>query len=126
MTSDERMFFNTTPGALPLYEVLRNKLLTECPDTTLQVQKSQITFKVKYGYAFVSLAADEGLPGGVPNRDLRPFPPAGLAPHRRGRGAVPQPADHHTIVSEPDQLDGELMGWLREAHAFALVKEGVR
>ena len=44
MTSDERMFFNTTPGALPLYEVLRNKLLTECPDTTLQVQKSQITF----------------------------------------------------------------------------------
>ena len=62
MTSDERMFFNTTPGALPLYEVLRNKLLTECPDTTLQVQKSQITFKVKYGYAFVSLRRMKGCP----------------------------------------------------------------
>ena len=62
MTSDERMFFNTTPGALPLYEVLRNKLLTECPDTTLQVQKSQITFKVKYGYAFVSLRRMKAAP----------------------------------------------------------------
>ena len=47
----------------------------------------------------------------------------------RGDGAVepyPNRWTHHTIVSEPDQLDGELMGWLREAHAFALVKEGVR
>ena len=29
---------------------------------------------------------------------------------------------HHVIVSETEQLDGELMDWLREAHDFALVK----
>ena len=126
MTSDERMFFNTTPGALPLYEVLRNKLLTECPDTTLQVQKSQITFQVKYGYAFVSLRRMKGCPEvflivtfGLSHRLDSPRIAAAVEPY-------PNRWTHHTIVSEPDQLDGELMGWLREAHAFALVKEGVR
>ena len=126
MTSDERMFFNTTPGALPLYEVLRNKLLTECPDTTLQVQKSQITFNVKYGYAFVSLRRMKGCPEvflivtfGLSHRLDSPRIAAAVEPY-------PNRWTHHTIVSEPDQLDGELMGWLREAHAFALVKEGVR
>lgn len=62
MTADELMFFNTMPGILPLYEILRDRLLTECPDTTLKVQKSQITFKAKYGYAFVSLRRMKGCP----------------------------------------------------------------
>lgn len=41
MTADKLMFFNTMSGVLPLYGILRDKLLTECPDTTL---------KVRYGY----------------------------------------------------------------------------
>lgn len=29
---------------------------------------------------------------------------------------------HHVIVSDRGQIDDELMGWLREAHDFALIK----
>ena len=62
MTADEVMFFRAMPGALPLYETLRGKVLAECPDTTLNVHKSQITFRAHYGYAFVSLRRMKGCP----------------------------------------------------------------
>lgn len=122
MTADELMFFNAMPGALPLYEALREKLLAECPDTTLKVQKSQITFKVKYGYAFVSLRRMKGCPEvfiivsfGLSHRLDSPRIAVAVEPY-------PNRWTHHTIVSEAKQLDDELMGWLREAHNFALVK----
>lgn len=122
MTADEMMFFNAMPGALPLYEALREKLLAECPDTTLKVQKSQITFKVKYGYAFVSLRRMKGCPEvfiivsfGLFHRLDSPRIAVAVEPY-------PNRWTHHTIVSEAEQLDDELMGWLREAHDFALVK----
>ena len=122
MTADELMFFNAMPGALPLYEALRRKLLTACPDTTLKVQKTQITFRAKYGYAFVSLRRMRGCPEvfmivsfGLSHRLDGPRIAAAVEPY-------PGRWTHHTIVSEAKQLDGELMGWLREAHDFALVK----
>lgn len=122
MTADELMFFNAMPGALPLYEILRNNLLTEYPDTVLKVQKSQITFKARYGYAFVSLRRMKGCPAvfmivsfGLSHRLDSPRIAAAVEPY-------PNRWTHHTIVSEAGQLDSELMGWLREAHDFALVK----
>ena len=48
------------PGALPLYAHLRDKLLAECPDTALKVQKSQITFQARHGYAFEMCIRDRG------------------------------------------------------------------
>ena len=126
MTADELMFFSPMPDALPLYEILCDRLRAECPDTILKVQQSQITFKARYGFAFVSLRRMKGCPEvflivtfGLSHRLDSPRIAAAVEPY-------PNRWTHHTIVSEPDQLDGELMGWLREAHAFALVKEGVR
>ena len=26
---------------------------------------------------------------------------------------------HHVLISKAEQIDGELLGWLREAHTFA-------
>ena len=122
MTADELMFFNIMPGALPMYEILHRKLLTECPDTTLKVQKSQITFKSKYGYAFVSLRRMKDCPEvfmivsfGLPSRLDSPRIAVAVEPY-------PNRWTHHIVVSEAEQLDDELMGWLREAHDFALVK----
>ena len=122
MTTDELMFFNAQPRALPLYEVLRDKLLAECPDTAVKVQRSQITFKAKYGYAFVSLRRMKGSPEvfvivsfGLSHRLDSPRVAVAVEPY-------PNRWTHHTIVSEAEQLDDELMSWLREAHDFALVK----
>ena len=123
MTADEFLFFNIMPNALPLYEILRSKLLTECPNTSLKVQKSQITFKAKYGYAFVSLKRMKGCPEvfiivsfGLSHRLNSPRIAIAVEPY-------PNRWTHHMIVFEAEQLDDELIGWLREAYDFAQTKE---
>ena len=123
MTADEFLFFNIMPNALPLYEILRSKLLTECPNTSLKVQKSQITFKAKYGYAFVSLKWMKGCPEvfiivsfGLSHRLNSPRIAIAVEPY-------PNRWTHHMIVFEAEQLDDELIGWLREAYDFAQTKE---
>ena len=117
------LFFNIMPNALPLYEILRSKLLTECPNTSLKVQKSQITFKAKYGYAFVSLKRMKGCPEvfiivsfGLSHRLNSPRIAIAVEPY-------PNRWTHHMIVFEAEQLDDELIGWLREAYDFAQTKE---
>lgn len=122
MTTDELLFFDPMPGALPLYRRLTKKLLAAFPNVTVKVQKSQITFKERYGFAFVSLRRMRGCPDvflilsfGLQYR---------LASPRVVSAAEPYPNrwTHHVIVSDERQIDGELMGWLREAHDFAVTK----
>lgn len=93
MAADEPMFLSRRPDALPLYEELRDKPLTECPDITLKVQKSLITFKAQYSFAFVSLRRMKSCPEVFFYPVLRPFPPNGFTPHCDGRGALSGPPD---------------------------------
>ena len=122
MTPDELLFFDAMPGALPLYEALRNRLLAQCPDTALKVQKSQITFRARYGFAFVSLRRMKGCPEvflilsfGLSHRLDSPRIAVAVEPY-------PNRWTHHVILSEVGHLDSELMDWLQEAHDFALTK----
>ena len=122
MTADELMFFDPMPGALPLYDALRARLLAEMPDAAVRVQKTQITFSARYGFAFVSLRRMRGCPKvflivsfGLSRRLDSPRVAMAVEPY-------PNRWTHHVIVSEAGQIDDELMGWLREAHDFALVK----
>lgn len=116
------MFFDPMPRALPLYEGLSGKLLTAFPNVSVKVQKTQITFREKYGFAFVSLRRMKGCPEvflilsfGLSHR---------LSSSRVAVAVEPYPNrwTHHVIISDKSQIDGELMGWLREAHDFALTK----
>ena len=56
----------------------------------------------------------------MPDGDRWTAVPAGLAP---GVVAASEPYPgrwtHHVLVTEADQIDEELMGWLREAWDFA-------
>ena len=122
MTTDELMFFNTMPGALPIYEELTRRLLSAFPDTRVKVQKTQITFAARYGYAFVSLRRIRGCPEvfliltiGLERRLDSPRVAIATEPY-------PGRWTHHIIVSAPEEIDDELMGWLRRAHDFALTK----
>lgn len=122
MTGDELLFFNAMPGALPLYEALTQKLMEAMPDTVVKVQKSQITFQARYGFAFVSLRRMKGCPKvfliltiGLGRRLDSERVAVAVEPYH-GRWT------HHLILSQPEQLDEELMAWLREAHDFALTK----
>ena len=45
MTPDELFFFDADPGALPLYALLMEKLLSLLPETLIEVKRTQISFR---------------------------------------------------------------------------------
>ena len=49
------VFFQRDPSLLPLYRQVEAAILKRLPETTLRVGKSQIAFRNRYNYAFVSL-----------------------------------------------------------------------
>ena len=125
MDSDILFFFPEHMDALPMYERLENAILTRIPDVKIKVAKTQITFANKRGFAFVSFN---------PCRRAKDRPETwvtvtfGLAfrvdDPRIDVATEPYPNrwTHHFIMSREDQLDEELVNWLREAHDFALAK----
>lgn len=123
MTQDELYFFSGHGGALPLYVTLREQVLTRWPEVEKKAARTQITFKDRYGFAFVStrrmgracpdvfIIVSFGLSHEV--RSPRIFAASEPYPNRW---------THHVIVSGTGEIDSELMGWLDEAHSFALSK----
>lgn len=122
MTTQELLFFSSLPQALSLYTVLRRELLVRFPDTVVEVKKTQITFRARYGYAFVSLRRIRGgseifilVSFGLGHR---------LDSPRIAMAVEPYPGrwTHHMVISREEEIDDELMAWLGQAHAFALSK----
>lgn len=118
-------FFDQHLEALPLYEALEQQVRAQVPDVQVKVQKTQISFYNRHLFACVSFLRVKR------KKDL---PPAylvvtvGLARRLdspRVAAAVeayPGRWTHHIVVSVPEQIDGELMGWVQEAAAFAAQK----
>ena len=119
--SDVLFFFDGKPLELALYEALFRHLEMEFSEASVRVQESQISF---YGRHLFSAAS-------LPVRRKKSWPEhcivltIGLS-HRLDspRGAVatePYPGrwTHHILLSDEAQIDGELLGWLREAWEFA-------
>lgn len=91
------------------------------PEGTVKVQKSQISFYGRHLFAAASL----------PVRRRKDWPkmclmvtvglPYRLDSPRVVAASEPYPGrwTHHVLVTEADQIDEELMGWLREAWNFA-------
>lgn len=122
MTSNELFFFNTKPEALPLYAALAEQILAAFPNVTVEVKKTQITFRERYGFAYVSLHKLKGCPEifiivsfGIPHRLDSPRIHVAVEPY-------PNRWTHHVIVTDVEEIAHELMGWITEAHDFALVK----
>ena len=118
-------FFSQQPQALPLCEAFLQKLQAQHPETHTRVQKTQITFSNRHVFACLSLAR-------VRKKALLPDPylvltlglPAPLASPQAEIKTEPYPGrwTHHILLSAPDDLDPELMGWVAEAYAFAQEK----
>ena len=114
-------FFSGKPLELALYQALFRHMEAEFPDASVKVQKSQISFYGRHLFAAASL----------PVRRKKDWPKQCLVvtiglSHRleSPRAAVavePYPGrwTNHVLVSEEGQIDEELLGWLREAWAFA-------
>ena len=127
MDFDTMAFFEAQkhPEALPLYEALEGRILAEVDGVRIKVQKSQITFYNRRLFACASFARV---------RRKAELPPCwlvvtvGLARRldspRVAVATEPYPGrwTHHIVISDPTEVDDELMGWVREAAAFAAAK----
>ena len=118
-------FFEKDPAALPLYEAFEQAVCKLVPNVAIRVQKTQITYANPRVFAAVSF-----LP--VRRKALRPehYITITLGLDRRldsprvDAASEPYPArwTHHLLISSPEEIDGELMEWVREAAAFSAAK----
>lgn len=118
-------FFNGKPEALPLYEAFERKVFSEIDNVKVKVQKTQIAFSNRHNFAFVSflpVRKAKERPGvyivitfGLGYRAESPRIDAAVEPY-------PGRWTHHVLISDTGEIDGELMGWVKEAAAFSAGK----
>ena len=122
---DTLMFFNEHQNALELYQIFEKLLYSTFPIVNKRVQKTQITFFSRHVFSCVSFAKvrrKAELPEGyiVITIGL----PAPLESDRVAVKVEPYPGrwTHHIVISKPEELDEELVSWIKEAYAFAEAK----
>lgn len=118
--SDVLFFFDGRPDALALYRVLAEGLERIAPDASVKVQKSQISFYDGGLFAMASLPRRKRESGLVVSFGLGRREPSS----RISVAVEPRPGrwTHHVTVTGEGELDGELLGWLREARDFCREK----
>ena len=115
-------FFDRHPDALPLYEKFEKCVEDFVPEVRIKVQKTQISFYNRHMFACVSIARvrkKRDCPDcyivvtfGLKHRVESPRIDIATEPY-------PNRWTHHVLISEPDEIDDELMGWIREAADFS-------
>ena len=119
--SDVLIFFDGRPLELALYQTLFRSLETAFPEASVRVQKTQISFYGRHLFAAVSLPVRrrKGWPEhcivvtiGLSHRLESPRIAVAVEPY-------PNRWTHHVLVSGEEQIDGELLVWLKEAWAFS-------
>lgn len=122
MNTDTIIFFNKQPDALPLYEAFADAVTKRYPETEIRVQKTQISFYDVHMFACVSFLR-------VKKKKELPEPylvvtlgmPYPLESPRVAVKTEPYPGrwTTHIVIGETEEIDGELLSWLKEAHDFA-------
>ncbi len=125
LAADTLMFFDQHMEALPLYRAFEEILFDSFPVANKRVQKTQITFSNRHVFACVSFARVKRkaeLPTGylVVTLGL----PVPLDSERVAVKTEPYPGrwTHHIVVNKPEELNEELLSWVREAYDFAAAK----
>ncbi len=125
VSGDELLFFNEKPVVVPLYEAFAQRLLTEIDNVTVKVQKTQISFSNRHNFAFVSFLPARKAKGrpktyitvtfGLQYKKESPRIDVASEPY-------PNRWTHHMLISSVEEIDDELMGWIKEAAAFSAGK----
>ena len=125
MGPEALFFFDGDPAALPLYVAFERAVEALVPGAGVKVQKTQITFTNPRVFAAVSF-----LP--VRRKSLRPerYITVTLGLNRRldsprvDAASEPYPGrwTHHFLIAAPEEIDGEMEEWIREAAAFSASK----
>lgn len=122
---DTLQFFEVMPGALPLYEQLLELVRQTVGTFSIRVQKTQITWSNRYVFACISFAKIRPaklrpqtylvVTFGLDHRVESPRIDIATEPY-------PHRWTHHVLISAPEEIDNELLGWVREAYDFSAAK----
>ena len=125
LDADTLMFFDQHLDVLPLYQAFEEILFDSFSVVNKRVQKTQITFSNRHIFACVSFAR-------VKRKVELPMRyivitlglPAPLDSERIAVKTEPYPGrwTHHFVVSTPEELDEELLSWIKTAYTFADAK----
>ena len=125
MNVDVLRFFDQNPEALPLYETFEKRVLEKVGEAEIKVQKKQISFYHKHMFACVSFAkvrkAKERpetyivVTFGLSHKVESPRIDVATEPY-------PGRWTHHVLIASEEEIDEELLGWVKEAEAFAVRK----
>lgn len=125
MNADVLLFFDRHREALPIYRAFEGRVLGEIEEARLKVQKIQITFLNRRVFAAVSF---------LPVRRAGDRPETWLTVtfglSRRVRSSridaavepYPNRWTHHVLIAGPEEIDSELMDWVKEAARFSAGK----
>ncbi len=120
--ADTLLFSNEHPKALPIYEHLEETIYDRFPVVNKRVQKTQIGFSNRHLFACVSFAR-------VKRKAELPDPflvvtlglPDPLESERVAVQSEPYPGrwTTHIVVGSIEEIDEELLTWIRQAYDFA-------
>ena len=124
-SSDSLFFFEKMPGALPLFDSFESRLSQAVGAYTTRVQKTQITYSNRHVFACVSFLKVRKAQQRPPVYLVITFGLARKVESPRIDAAVeayPGRWTHHVLIAAPEEIDEELMGWIREAYYFSASK----
>lgn len=122
--SDLLFYFNGRPVELSLYQRLFEAMEGTFLDASVKVQKSQISFYCPKLFAAASIPVRRKkdwpqecllVTFGLERQLLSPRIAVAVEPY-------PNRWTHHVVVSRPEEIDGELLGWLALAYHFGQTK----
>lgn len=120
--TEAKLFFENHEAAFPLYEKLEDAIREAIGDVRIKIQKSQISFYNRHMFACVSFARVRKksdcpkdyivVTFGLSYKKESPRIDVATEPY-------PNRWTHHVLVSTPEEIDEQLMGWITEAADFA-------
>ncbi len=122
MDQDILLFFDQHMDSLPLYEAFESSVRKEITDIWIKVQKTQISFYNRHLFACVSFARVRKKKDCPDNYIVITFGlNHKLESPRIDAASEPYPNrwTHHILVSDRNEIDDELMEWIKEAAAFS-------
>jgi hypothetical protein len=118
---DIEAFFSKETALLPLSNLLSDDIISVYPDSEIIVQKTAISFRDPSPYCYVSLPLRHGIKGCPDTYFIVTFGLYSHVDHPRIAQAVepyPNRWTHHVLISQPSDIDAQLLDWIRQAHAF--------
>ena len=121
LTDEATLFFLQRPEDLDLWETLAAWVEAHFPAAEMTVQRTQISFRRRYGFMFLSLPPKKYAPEGMPCIRVSFGLPRPLEGERVMASACisAKRYTHHTLVCRPEDLDQWLLDLLEESWDMA-------